>query len=62
MRLTLPFLDSLRAELKPRLRRLGEVDDRNQWPEYHAWLKGKLEALSRVLGPRVRNLQEQNGA
>ncbi len=32
------------------------LHDREKWPEWHAWLGEKLDALHRVFGPRVRNL------
>lgn len=38
--------------------RLHNVDplDRARWPEYHKWLREKLETLHKVFAPRVKNL------
>jgi hypothetical protein len=38
------------------LQRTADISDRAQWPEQHAWLKSKLEALDRVFRPIVRQL------
>jgi hypothetical protein len=45
-------------------RRPALLTDRVQWPEYHAWLLEKLEALHRVFAPRVKVLDTAppNGA
>jgi len=38
------------------VRRPADISDRSKWPEYHAWLREKLEAFDRVFRPRVRDL------
>src|SRR5262249_13396544 len=38
------------------VRRPALLTDRNQWPEYHAWLLGKLEALHKTFAQRVKQL------
>lgn len=38
-------------------RRAADIRDRAQWPEQHAWLKSKLEALDRVFRPIIRTLE-----
>lgn len=38
------------------LRRDADLNDKNLWPEYHAWLLANLESLRRVFGPRVKQL------
>jgi hypothetical protein len=39
------------------VRRSGDISERDRWPEYHAWLKEKLESFDRVFRPRVGTLQ-----
>jgi hypothetical protein len=42
------------------LRRLGtDPSAREGWPEQHAWLQDKLEAFSRVFGPRIKALDPE---
>jgi hypothetical protein len=38
------------------LRQPATLTDRSQWPEYHAWLLQKLEALHKTFAQRVRQL------
>jgi len=38
------------------LRRRAQLEDRDTWPEQHAWLRQKLEALHRTFGPVVKRL------
>jgi hypothetical protein len=38
------------------VRRPALLTDRSQWPEYHAWLLGKLEALHKTFAQRVKQL------
>jgi hypothetical protein len=38
------------------VRRVAEISDRSQWPSYYAWLKEKLEALTKIFVPRVQAL------
>jgi hypothetical protein len=38
------------------LRKPANINDRGQWPDYHAWLLQKLEALHKIFGQRVRQL------
>ena len=39
-----------------RLRSDADLHDRSQWPNYHEWLRVKLEALQRFFGPRIKLL------
>ena len=36
----------------------ADVEDEDDWPAQHAWLKEKLERLARVLGPHLRSLPD----
>lgn len=36
--------------------RSGDIEDRSQWPEQHAWLLERLEAFKRTFSERVRAL------
>lgn len=38
------------------VRRTADIADQSKWPEYHAWLRGKLERFHRVFSLRVRAL------
>ncbi|MCY4110822.1 MAG: DUF4268 domain-containing protein [Chloroflexi bacterium] len=38
------------------VQRDAEVEDRDQWPEYQAWLKVEVERMFSVLVPKVREL------
>lgn len=38
------------------LRDTVDLNNRDHWPDYHKWLKEKLDALRRVFGTRVRQL------
>jgi len=38
------------------VRQLADLKDRERWPEYHAWLLQKLEALHRTFAQRVKQL------
>jgi hypothetical protein len=38
------------------VRRQVDVKDKTSWPDVYEWLRGKLESLHRVFGPRVRAL------
>jgi hypothetical protein len=38
------------------LARTSDLDDRNRWPEYHAWLTTKLDALHSALSGPLRNV------
>ena len=42
------------------LRSTVDLSDRQRWPEYHEWLRTKLEALRRVFGPRVKTLKMES--
>ncbi len=46
------------------LRRSADLNDRDNWPDLHEWLREKLDGLHRVFGPRVKQLRsgEQGGA
>ncbi len=37
--------------------RAGDIDDRTQWPDQHAWLLERLEAFRRAFADRVRPLE-----
>jgi hypothetical protein len=39
------------------LRRDADIRNEADWPNQHAWLKSKLEAICRVFGPVVRDLE-----
>ncbi|WP_339907195.1 DUF4268 domain-containing protein [Symmachiella dynata] len=39
------------------LRQVVDLDDRERWPEYHEWLRNKLEALRGVFSQRVKQLE-----
>ena len=43
---------------RPRVfvQRDADVEDRDQWPEYHAWLQAEVERMFRVLVPKVRDI------
>lgn len=43
------------------LRKKAVLTDRSQWPDYHAWLLQKLEALHKTFAPRVRQLDAFQG-
>lgn len=43
------------------VRRSAEVTDRPRWPEYHEWLRKKIESFQRVFGPRVQALKGGSG-
>lgn len=38
------------------VRRDAEVEDRDQWPDFQAWLQAEVERMFRVLVPKVREL------
>ena len=33
-----------------------DLYDRDKWPQYHEWLRTKLDALRKIFGPIVKNL------
>lgn len=39
------------------VRQTADIAARERWPEYHAWLKERLERFLRVFGPRVKALE-----
>ena len=44
--------------------RAGDIEDRSQWPDQHAWLLSRLEAFRRTFADRVRALdlgEDDNG-
>ena len=38
------------------VQRDAEVEDRDQWPDYQAWLKAEVERMFKVLVPKAREL------
>lgn len=44
-------------ELRLFLRTSADLDDRAQWPNYHEWLRTKLDALRRIFAERVKLLE-----
>jgi len=46
------------GSVSPRVfvQRDAEVEDRDKWPDYQAWLKAEVERMFRVLVPKVREL------
>lgn len=46
------------GNVRPRVfvQRDAKVEDRDQWPDYQAWLKVEVERMFRVLVPKVREL------
>ncbi len=40
------------------VRQSVDLENRTKWSEYFVWLKTKLEAFARVLGPRVKALED----
>lgn len=40
----------------------ADYTDRAQWPQQHAWLASKLEALYRVFSPRIQDLTSELAA
>ena len=38
------------------IQRDAEFEDRDQWPDYQAWLKAEVERMFRVLVPKVREI------
>lgn len=46
------------GNVRPRVfvQRNAKVEDRDQWPEYQAWLKVEVERMFRVLVPKLREL------
>ena len=44
------------------LRKVVEVTNRDRWPEYHEWMKDKMELMREVLGPIVKKLDTSVGA
>jgi hypothetical protein len=43
------------------LRKVVEVTNRDRWPEYHEWMKDKMELMRKVLGPIVKKLDTSVG-
>ncbi len=41
------------------LRKVVEVTNRDRWPEYHEWMKDKMELMRKVLGPIVKKLETE---
>ncbi len=46
------------GSVRPRVfvQRDAKIEDRDQWPDYHAWLKAEVERMFRVLVPKVREI------
>lgn len=44
------------------LRKEADLNDRNRWPEYHAWLVEKLDGLHRVFQPIIKNVDVETQA
>ena len=46
------------GSVRPRVfvQRDAKVEDRDQWPDYQAWLRAEVERMFRVLVPKVREI------